>query len=316
MIEEDAVHLRGVFVPLLSPLGTQGAVDVGPLPEHIERLFAAGIDGVVPLGTTGEFADLTPRERHRVVEAAVDGAAGRMPGVAGVGATGTAEACEHARVAAAAGADAVLALPPLYWKLGDGGVLRHYESVCAATDLPVVLYDYPALSGTPLQPALVERIAGALGQVVGIKISRAELRVVHEVVARMRPLRDDFAVMVGSAELVLPGLLAGIDGTIAAIANVDPGTVTRLVAAYRDGDLAAAREAHTRVLRLLAIPALSAPPILALKVAAAVFGSPYEPVVRTAPDDPDAVVARAHALATELHAVTAAGAAPSAPGAR
>jgi 4-hydroxy-tetrahydrodipicolinate synthase len=305
------VHLGGVFVPLLTPMRGDGQVDVGRLPDHIERLFAAGIDGVVPLGTTGEFADLTAGERARVVEATVDGAAGRMPVVAGVGATGTTEACEHARAAADVGADAVLALPPLYWKLGPDGILRHYEAVCAATDLPVVLYDFPALSGTPLQPALVARLADAFEQVAGIKISRSELRIAHEVVARTRG-RDDFAVLVGAAELVLPGLLGGIDGTFAAIANVDPATVVALVSAFREGDLHTAHDAHARVLRLLALPALASPPILALKVAAAVAGSPIEPVVRTRPDAPDEVVARAGALASDLlQHVTPAAAAPT-----
>jgi 2-dehydro-3-deoxy-D-pentonate aldolase len=172
--------------------------------------------------------------------------------------------------------------------------------VCEAADGPVVLYDYPALSGTPLEPPLVERVAGALEAVVGIKLSGPELRVAHGIVTRVKGSRPDFAVLMGAVDLVLPGLLGGADGTIAAIANVDPRPLVTLVSAFRAGDLGAAAEAHDAVRRLLAISAIARPPILALKAAAAVAGSPIEPVVRTVPDDADAVVSRARALAAEL----------------
>lgn len=294
------MRLEGVYVPLLTPLRGGGSVDEHAVAGHAERILAGGVDGLVALGTTGEFADLDAEERARVVAATVKAAGGRVPVLAGVGATGTTEACAHARAAADAGADAVLALPPLYWKLGADGLVRHYEAVCAATDLPVVLYDFPSLSGTPLDPPVVARIASALERVVGIKLSGPELRVAHGVVASVKPDRPEFAVLVGAADLVLPGLLGGSDGTIAAIGNVDPAPLVDLVGAFTAGDLAAARDAHARVLRLLAIPALAAPPILALKAAAQAAGSPLEPVVRTPPDDADRVVTRARALTADL----------------
>jgi 4-hydroxy-tetrahydrodipicolinate synthase len=292
----------GLYVPLLTPLRADGAVDPDVVAGHVDRLLAGGVDGLVALGTTGEFADLTPDERDSVVEATVAAADGRVPVIAGVGGIGTAEACAHARRAEDAGADGVLCLPPLYWKLGDDALPRHFAAVTEATSLPLILYDFPALSGTPLSPALVERAARELPRVAGIKQSGAELRVTHAVLTRVKPHRPDFAVLTGAADLVLPGLLAGTDGTIAAIANVDPTPLAEMLAAHRRGDLEAAAEAHRRVLALLAIPVLSSPPILALKAAARAYGSPLEPVVRTVPAGPDGVVARASALADRLRA--------------
>ncbi|MBA2529794.1 MAG: dihydrodipicolinate synthase family protein, partial [Euzebyales bacterium] len=210
------------------------------------------------------------------------------------------EACGHARAAAAAGAEGLLALPPLYWKLGDSGLLRHYEAIAAATDLPVVLYDFPSLAGTALTPPLVQRIAERLERVIGIKQSGPELGITHAVLRCVKPRRPDFAVLTGAADLVLPGLLAGTDGTIAAIANVDPVPVAGVFAAVAAGDLAAATAHHRRILELLALPRLSSPPILALKVAAAAFGSPLQPAVRSQPDDPNTVVAGVTALAERL----------------
>ena len=294
------MRLHGLFVPLLTALARSGEIDPGAIRGHVERMLAGGVDGLVALGTTGEFADLLPQERAQVVGAVVDACAGRAPVLAGVGAVGAAEACEHARTAADAGADAVLVLPPLYWKLSGDGLVRHYAAVCAATSLPVVLYDFPALTGSPLLPPLVERLVRELDQVVGVKLSGPELRTLHEVARRTHPHRPDFSVLVGSADLVLPALLGGADGTIAALANVDPAPFVRLLAAVAAGDLDAARREHDRVLALMAIPALARPPILALKAAARALGSPIEPVVRTAPDHAQAVPHRAAALAVEL----------------
>lgn len=286
------MRIAGLYVPLLTPLGEDGSLATDAIGGHVERLLAAGIDGVVALGTTGEFADLTGSERATVVAATVDAVAHRVPVLAGVGGIGTAEACTHARAAAGAGADGLLALPPLYWKLGEGGLVRHFAAVATATDLPTLLYDYPALAGTALQPSLVRRIAEA-PDVVGIKLSGPELRAVHGVLSGAKTRDPGFSVMVGAADLAFPALVAGADGMIAALGNVAPEPLAALHAAVRDGELDQAARHHARVLELLEIPGLSTPPILALKAAARTAGSPLEPVVRTPPDDADAVIRRA-----------------------
>lgn len=298
----EGPRFRGLYVPLLTPMAADGSLDAPAVAGHVQRLLDGGVDGLVALGTTGEFADVTAAERTQMITAAIAAAAGRVPVLVGVGAVGTTTACTYAAAAEAAGADGVLSLPPLYWKLSESALVRHFAAVCEATSLPVLLYDFPALAGTALTPALVERVARELPQVVGIKQSGGELRVAHQVVTRVKPIRPDFAVMTGAAELVLPGLLAGTDGTIAAIANVSPEPLAGLLTAVRSGDVTAAAAQHREVLRLLAIPALSAPPILALKAAAAAFGSPLTPVVRTWPDDPPSVIAAATDLANRLGA--------------
>lgn len=298
--EERTLRVEGLYVPLLTPLRRDGAVDTEAVAGHVERLLAAGVDGVVALGTTGEFADLTADERAAVVAATVASVAGRVPVLAGVGAVGSADARGHARAAAEAGADGLLALPPLYWKLGGGGLVRHFAAVAGATELPLLLYDFPALAGTALTPAITGRIAATVQRVAGIKLSGPELRTVHGMLAEVKARDPAFSVMVGAAELAFPALVAGADGLIAALANVFPQPLTALYAAARAGDLDRAAREHARVLELLAVPALSRPPVLALKAAARACGSPIEPVVRTPPDDAEAVVTAATALARAL----------------
>lgn len=294
------MKVRGTYVPLLTPMRQGGGVALDAIPACVDRLVEAGVDGILALGTTGEFADLTATERAAVASAVVEAAGDRIPVLVGAGGIGATEACEHARAAADAGASGVLVLPPLYWKLDSDALVDHFGLVAGATSLPFLLYDFPSLSGTPLSAAVVERVVTEVPHCAGIKLSGPELRVAHGIIRRVKPVRPDFGVMIGAVDLVLPGLLAGADGTIAAVANVAPHVLVQLVEAFEAGDLATARQLHRRVLELLAIPALSVPPVLALKAAAAARGAPLEAVVRTEPPGADEVVAQARRLAQDL----------------
>lgn len=275
------VKVTGTFVALLTPFDTVGALDRPALARLVEHTLRGGVDGVVALGTTGEFADLTPEERVAVVETTVAAVRGRVPVVVGIGALGTAEACAHAEVAQRAGADAVLTLPPLFWKLDEAELFEHFSAVVRSTDLPVLLYDIPVFAGASLSPALVRRIAEELPSVVGIKLTVTDLRSVSAILAAVKPVRPDFSVTVGFEDLGLAAMLAGADGFISGLANLAAPTLRELVDAVRAGDLAAAAAAHAEVLRIFPVYFQSNPPILALKVLARAFGVDIEPRVRS-----------------------------------
>ncbi len=286
-----AADLDGVIVPLLTPLESDGSVDLDGIGPLVEAVLAGGVAGIVALGTTGEFADLDAAERATVLEATIAATAGRVPVIAGVGAIGTTEACAHARHAAAAGADAVLALPPLYLKLGEEPLLAHFAAIAEAGELPLLLYDFPALSGTALSPQLLARAAAELPRAIGVKQTGGDLGVVHAALATLRG--GGFAVVSGSAGLLLPALLAGGTGGILAVANVDPALPVAMHAAFRAGDLDRAVALHRDVLRLSAATSIGAPGTLGLKAVAQAAGMPVRPVVRTPPVDADEVLRRA-----------------------
>lgn len=275
------VNVSGLFVALFTPFDSAGNVDRDGLARLVEHTLRGGVDGVVALGTTGEFADLTPAERLTVVETTVAAVRGRVPVVVGIGALGTVEACNYAVVAEQAGADAVLSLPPLFWKLDDAELFEHFAAVARATDLPVLLYDIPVFAGASLSPALVRRVAEELPSVVGIKLTVTDFRSVSAVLAAVKPVRPDFSVTVGFEDLGLAALLAGADGFISGLANVAAPTIRALVDAVRVGDLAGAAVAHAEVLRLFPVYFQSNPPILALKMLAGAFGIDIEPTVRS-----------------------------------
>lgn len=278
------MRVAGVYVALLTPFGAEGGLDRKGLAALVEQTLAAGVDGVVALGTTGEFADLTAEERQATVETTVAAVRGRVPVVVGIGALGTPEACRHALAAQDAGADAVLCLPPLFWKLDDAEMFEHFAAVAAASDLPVLLYDIPAFSGSPLSPGLVRRIAEELPSVIGIKLTVSDFRSVSEILGAVKPVRPEFSVTVGFEDLGLAALLAGADGLISGLANFAAPTLRALVEAVAAGDLAAAVTAHAEVLRLFPVYFQTNPPILALKVLARAFGVQIEPRVRSRHD--------------------------------
>lgn len=299
----------GVYVALLTPFDEAGAVDAAALTALVEHVLAGGVDGVVALGTTGEFADLGEADRDLVLRTTVAAVAGRVPVVAGIGALGTGEVCRAAVQAEQAGADVVLALPPLFWKLDDDGLFAHFSAVAAATSLPVLLYDIPVFVGARLSPALVARVARELPQVIGIKLTVQEFASVSAVLAAVKPHRPDFSVTVGFEDLTLSAVLAGGDGAISGMANFLAPTLVRLVAAARAGDLGAAAEAHREVMRLFPVYAQANPPVLALKHLSAAHGVPIGTTVRSAHQTgPDAGTA----LGAWLSAATPVGASPTA----
>ena len=273
--------VQGVLVALLTPFDPAGAVDPQALAALVDQVVDQGADGVVALGTTGEFADLDDDERDLVTRTTVAAARGRVPVVVGLGGLSTDGACRNAERAERAGADVVLALPPLFWKLDDDGLFAHFAAVAAATSLPVLLYDIPIFAGARLSPELVRRVALELPQVVGIKLTVQEFSAVSAVLAAVKPVRPEFSVTVGFEDLALSAVLAGGDGAISGMANFLAPTLVELVAAARRGDLATAAAAHRKVMRLFPVYFQSNPPVLALKVLSAAHGVPVGPTVRS-----------------------------------
>ena len=287
-----SLEIGGVFVALLTPFGDDGEIDVRALTDLVEGLVAVGVNGLVALGTTGEFADLTDDERRLDIDAVAAAARGRVPVVVGVGSLGTAQACSYAEQAQHAGADAVLSLPPLFWKLDDAALFAHFAAVAAATSLPVLLYDIPVFAGRSLSPELVRRVAVELPSVIGVKLTVSDFRSVAEVLAAVKPVRPEFSITVGFEDLALSVMLAGGDGVISGMANFCAPTLLQMIAAVRGGDLLGAVAAHQQLMRLFPVYFQSNPPILALKMLAHELGVRVNPTVRTPIHEDPGVVAR------------------------
>ncbi|HLL38606.1 MAG TPA: 4-hydroxy-tetrahydrodipicolinate synthase [Rubrobacteraceae bacterium] len=270
----------GLMPAMVTPFDERGEVDLGATEAVVERFVEAGVDGISPLGSTGESTHLAADERRRFTEEVVRIVAGRVPLVAGVGSAGTREAVDLARHAQSAGVDAVLVVSPFYWTVGEEALFRHFAAVAEAVDIPVFIYNLPLLINTDLSASLVARIAAEYPNVAGIKDTTAVYTHTVEVLQEVKPARPDFSVLAGFEPLILPSMLAGADGSICAFANVAPELFVDLVKAAQSGDLQRAAELHRRVLFLLTLGAASDPPISAVKLAMKMLGVPISPAVR------------------------------------
>jgi 4-hydroxy-tetrahydrodipicolinate synthase len=236
---------QGVLTALVTPF-RDGAVDERALGDLVEFQIEAGVDGLVPCGSTGESATLTHAEHRRVVEVVVAAARGRVPVVAGTGSNSTREAIALTRHAKEAGADGALLISPYYNKPTQAGIVAHYATIARETGFPLIVYNIPGRTASNILPETLAQLAD-IEQVVGVKEACGDLAQISHVVARCP---DDFAVLSGDDAFALPVLSVGGVGVISTSSNVAPAEMVEMVRAFRAGDLERALNLHQRLLPL------------------------------------------------------------------
>jgi 2-dehydro-3-deoxy-D-pentonate aldolase len=270
----------GLMPAMVTPFDEQGEVDLTATESVVGRFIEAGVDGISPLGSTGESSHLTADERKRFAEEVVRIVAGRVPLLIGVGAAGTRETVDLARHAEGVDADGVLVVSPFYWNVGEEALFKHFATVAESVDIPVLIYNLPVLTGVDLSPSLVARVARECPNVTGLKDTVTEYSHIWNVLREVKPVRSDFSVLSGFEDLILPSMLAGGDGSICGLANVAPDLFVAMVRAAHNEDLDEAAELHRRVLSLMSLVSLSDTPLGAIKLAMNVLGVPISPNVR------------------------------------
>ena len=236
---------KGVITALITPL-RDGKVDEAAFTQLLERQIAAGIHGVVPMGTTGESASLTPDEHKRVVELCVQIAAGRVRVIAGAGSSATDKAIELARFAKTVGADGALIVTPYYNRPSQEGLARHFEAIAEAVQLPVLLYNVPGRTGVDMANETVARLAGH-PNIVGIKDATGDLARVSWMRAN---IGGQFDLISGDDPSYLGYHAHGGVGVISVTSNVAPEAMVALHEAAAAGDYATARDWQDRLIGL------------------------------------------------------------------
>lgn len=236
---------KGVITALITPL-RDGNVDEAAFDRLLERQIAAGVHGVVPIGTTGESASLTLDEHKRVVERCVTVAAGRVRVIAGAGASATDKAIDLARFAKTAGADGTLVVTPYYNRPSQAGLEAHFRAVADAVQIPMLLYNVPGRTGVDLANGTVAALADH-PNVVGIKDATGDL---GRVSWMRNHVASDFALISGDDPSWLGYLAQGGHGVISVTSNVAPEGMVALYDAVQAGDLALARTWQDRLIGL------------------------------------------------------------------
>jgi 4-hydroxy-tetrahydrodipicolinate synthase len=254
--------LTGAFTALVTPFRADGRLDEPALVRLVERQVAARIDGLVPVGTTGESPTLTAEERDRVIDVTVQtvrrrGAARRVTVVAGTGTNDTAATIAATRRAADLGADAALVVAPYYNRPDQRMLEAHYRAVADEGDLPVLVYNVPGRTGTNVEAGTLLRLAEH-PRIVGVKEASANL---EQLMTILRDRPSGFSVLSGDDSWTFPLLALGGDGVISVASNEAPGPMVELCAAARSGDWATARRLHERLLDLFRVNFISPNPV-------------------------------------------------------
>jgi 4-hydroxy-tetrahydrodipicolinate synthase len=236
MTAAPAIH--GIIAYPITPFGRDGGVDTATLSGLLEKLIGAGVHAIAPLGSTGEAAYLTEDEFDSVVDTTVNTVGRRVPVIVGASDLTTANTVRRARYAQHAGADAVMILPVSYWKLSTREIARHYATVAAALDIPIMAYNNPATSGIDMSPELLVQMYTEIDNLTMVKESTGDL----DRMLRIKELTGNTLPFYnGSNPLILDALTAGASGWCTAAPNLRPQPCLDLYAATQAGDYDAAK---------------------------------------------------------------------------
>lgn len=236
----ESGRLFGCGTALVTPFTTSGDVDEAALRALVDWQIEQGVHFLVPCGSTGEAATLTPAEHRRVVEIVVEQTRGRVPVMAGAGSNDTKKAIALSREMRDAGATHLLHVSPMYNKPPQRGIIAHFKAIAEAVELPIVVYNVPGRTGSNIETKTTLALAQLPG-FVGVKEASGNLGQIMDII-RERP--PHFSVLSGDDSFTLAVMAAGGDGIISVISNATPRPMAQLVEKARDGDFAGAREIH------------------------------------------------------------------------
>ena len=240
-------QLRGTGVAIVTPFNENESVDFEALGKLIDFIIGNGVEYVVTLGTTGETPTLDKQEKVDIIHFTLDKINGRVPVVVGIGGNNTKEVVEQVQTYPLDKATAILSACPYYNKPSQEGIFQHYKLIAEASPKPIILYNVPGRTGRNMEAATTLRLANEVANIAGIKEAGNNISQCMQVL-RDRP--ENFLVVSGDDDLVLPELACGIDGVISVIANCYPKQFSDMVRAGLKFDFAAAKKLNDPLLEV------------------------------------------------------------------
>jgi 4-hydroxy-tetrahydrodipicolinate synthase len=238
------MKLEGIVAPMATALTADGAVDVSGTKRLVDFLIDGGIDGLFPLGTSGEFALMDHEERRKVIETVVDQTNGRVPVLAGVSDPSLENVIEFTKAAEDAGADAVVCTPPYYYSTGEEGLVQHFETIAGKTGLPLFVYNIPEWTHLFVPPNVIQRLAEQK-TIAGMKYTEYHLL---NLLRFINTSGRQISIFTGSDAMAFTSLEFGGAGGVIGVANVAPKLASSVYDEFKRGDLEAARAAQLKLL--------------------------------------------------------------------
>jgi len=249
----NRASMEGIIPAMLTPFTRSGDMDLNGLKQNVDFLIENGVSQIMCLGSTGEAATLTREECVKVTEATVKAADGRVPVMAGTGATSTREVITRSKEAKSAGADSVMIVTPFYEIPNQEGLYKHYAAIAEAVDIPICLYNIPPHTQVEIAPETLEKLA-EIDNIVALKDSSGNLSYFAEV---MRRVGDKMAILTGGDDITLPCFALGCHGAILALANIAPRMTVDLFQAVQQKEREKALDIFFKLLpisRAISVP--------------------------------------------------------------
>lgn len=261
--------LQGIFTPMITIFDQHGRLDFPGNERVVNRLIENGVDGILFLGSIGEFFSLTLAEKREFIDFAVRTVRKRVAVLIGTGGTVVDEVVELTRYSQRASADFAVAISPYYFKLDEESIYRYYAEIARSADLPLLLYNFPDRTAVDLSPRLVLKLAKEFPNIVGIKDTVDNISHTRKLIQTVKGERPDFAVFSGFDEYLIPNLIAGGNGLIGGLSNLAPQLFVQIYTAYRDNDLKTVALLQERINGLMELYDVSQPFVTAMKAAVA-----------------------------------------------
>lgn len=245
MSKFDIKDLKGVIPAVLTVFDKEENIDEAGMRQLVSHLINKGVNGLYLTGSTGEGFTMTGEERKRIVEIVMDENAGRVPVIVHVGAIGTRNSIDLAKHAEEVGADAISSVPPFYWKFNENQIVKYYEEIAKACNLPMIVYNVPLVGLLGMNA--IKRLA-AIDNVKGIKYTALSH---YEITQIKDEVGEDFLVYSGSDEMAMSGLLAGADGIMGSFFNIMPDLFINIYNAIQNKDLDEAQRLQRQAVEII-----------------------------------------------------------------
>jgi 4-hydroxy-tetrahydrodipicolinate synthase len=239
--------IRGIVVPMITPFkGRDGSLlDVAALERLTNYLIENGVHGLMPLGTSGEFALLNRDERQTVIQTVARSSRKRVPVIAGISTPGTRDAVLYGKDAASAGADVLISTGPYYYRTSPEGLYNHYQTIIDEVDLPLMIYNIPGWAGYNIPPKIAKKLSdNNHGKLIGVKFTTNDMELFLEY---LRLLRDEMSIMIGADSLILTALEMGAAGAVVGSANVLPEITSSIYENFTVGNMKEAQALQAKL---------------------------------------------------------------------
>lgn len=270
----------GIIPPVLTIFKEDGSFDQEGTGTLIDHLIDSGVDGLFFLGSSGEFTQMSTEERIKIAEFCINYVGGRTTTLIGTGSNSTEEVILLSKHSKNIGADGIVVINPNYWALSEENLHKHYHDIAQAVDLPIILYNFPGVTGQDLTPDIIASLVQKNENIVGVKQTVDSLAPIRETILKVKEIRPDFVVLTGYDDHLLNNLCLGGDGAISASVNFAPELQVGIYKAFKENDLSTAVELHRRLAYLPLMYKLDSPFVNVIKEAVVMRGIKVSPHTR------------------------------------